>query len=126
MAEAMINAWAPDAFAAFSAGTEATVVRPETIAVMGEIGLDLASHRSKSIDEFQGQSFDWFVTVCADAEERCPILPGVKNVAHWNIEDPSLTTGSTEERLDGFRAARNEIRDRIRVFLESTSEPEPA
>ena len=72
MAEAMVNAWAPDTFEAFSAGTEATAIRPETIAVMAEIGLDLAGHRSKSIEEFQGQPFDWFVTVCDDAAEELP------------------------------------------------------
>lgn len=117
MAEAMVAAWAPDTFEAFSAGTEATFIRPETIAVMAEIGLDLAGHRSKSIEEFRGQPFQWFVTVCSDAEERCPILPGVENIAHWNIEDPSRTTGNPEAQLERFRAARDLVRDRVHIFL---------
>ncbi len=94
MAEAMVNAWAGDQFEAFSAGTEPAPCGPETIQVMTEIGLDLEGHHSKSIEEFRDEPFNWFVTVCSDAEERCPVLPGVENVAHWVIEDPSLVTAS--------------------------------
>jgi arsenate reductase len=117
MAEAMVNAWAPDTFEAFSAGTEATSIRPETIAVIAEIGLDLEGHRSKSIEEFQGQPFDWFITVCDDAQEACPVLPGVPNNAHWSIDDPSAVRGTDDDRLAAFRVARDEIRDRITTFL---------
>jgi arsenate reductase len=117
MAEAMVNAWAPDTFEAYSAGTEATGVRPETITVMAEIGMDLSGNRSKTVDEFRGQPFHWFVTVCDEAQKNCPVLPGVRNVAHWSIEDPSLATGTTEDRLAAFRTARDRLRDRIRLFL---------
>jgi arsenate reductase len=117
MAEAMVNAWGGEAFEAFSAGTEATGIRPETREVMAEIGFDLAGQRSKTIEEFRGQPFHWFVTVCDEAQKNCPVLPGVKNVAHWSIEDPSLATGTAEERLEAFRHARDRLRDRIRLFL---------
>ena len=117
MAEAMVNAWAPATFEAFSAGTEPGTLRPETIQVMTEIGIDLEGHHAKSIDEFRDEPFHWFVTVCSDAEERCPVLPGVEQVAHWDIEDPSLVTSTPEERLEAFRNARDRIRDRLHIFL---------
>ena len=117
MAEAMLNAWGGDRFQAFSAGTEATHIKPETHQVMQEIGIDLAGHRSKTIDEFRGQPFEWFITVCDEAQQNCPALPGVREVAHWSIEDPSAATGTSEERLEVFRTARNRIRDRLHVFM---------
>ena len=117
MAEAMVNAWAGDTFEAFSAGTEATVIRPETIAVMAEIGLDLEGQRSKSIDEFRGQPFHWFITVCDDANEACPVFPGTPSAAHWSIEDPSSATGAEADRLDAFRRARDDVRERIEAFV---------
>jgi arsenate reductase len=117
MAEAMVNAWAGDTFEAFSAGTEATVIRPETYAVMAEIGLDLEGHSSKSIEEFRGQPFHWFITVCDEAQKNCPVLPGVEHAAHWSIEDPAKAAGSPQERHEAFRAARDRIRDRIHIFL---------
>ena len=117
MAEALLRSAAPDDFEAFSAGTEATGIRPETFAVMGEIGLDLAGQRSKTIDEFRGQSFDHFITVCDDARQACPVLPGARNVDHWSVEDPSAIEGTDEERLESFRRARDELRERIAAFV---------
>ncbi len=117
MAEAMLNAWGDGRFQAFSAGTEATGIKPETVQVMDEIGIDLSDHRSKTVDEFRGQAFDWFITVCDEAQQNCPVLPGVRDVAHWSIEDPSAATGSPEERLAVFRAARDHIRNRLRLFM---------
>ncbi len=131
MAEAMVNAWAGDTFEAFSAGTEASIIRPETVAVMQEIGFDLSANRSKSVEEFRGQPFHWFITVCDEAQKNCPVLPGVENVAHWSIEDPAHVTGSPEERLAAFRTARDRVRDRIHIFLlaagrDDLPAPEPA
>ena len=117
MAEAMLNAWRGDRFAAFSAGTEATGIKPETIQVMEEIGLSLEGHRSKTIDEFRGQPFEWFITVCDEAQKNCPVLPGAGQVGHWSIEDPSLAGGTPEERLAVFRRSRDHIRDRLRLFI---------
>lgn len=117
MAEAMLRAFAGDAFEAFSAGTEAAGIRPEAIQVMSELGIDISAQRSKTIDEFRGQSFDWFITVCDEAQKNCPVLPGVREVAHWSIEDPSLASGMPEERLAAFRRARDLIRNRMRLFI---------
>jgi len=117
MAEAMLRAWGDDAFEAYSAGTEATGIKPETIQVMQEIGVSLEGHRSKTIDEFRGQQFEWFITVCDDAQKDCPLLPGALNVGHWSLEDPSAVDGSPEERLQAFRDARDTIRNRLRLFI---------
>jgi arsenate reductase len=117
MAEAMLNAWGGDRFAAFSAGTEAAGIKPETIQVMAEIGLSLDGHRSKTIDEFRGQPFEWFITVCDEAQKNCPVLPGAGQVGHWSIEDPSLAEGTPDERLAVFRRSRDHIRDRLRLFI---------
>jgi arsenate reductase len=130
MAEAMLRTWGGDRFDAFSAGTEATGIKPETIQVMQEIGISLDGHRSKTIEEFHGQSFEWFITVCDEAQRNCPVLPGVDQVGHWSIEDPSLAGGSPEERLAAFRRVRDHIRDRLRLFIlaggrEDIQIPEP-
>lgn len=117
MAEAMLRAFAGDAFEAFSAGTEAAGVRPEAVQVMDELGMDISAQRSKTIDEFRGQPFEWFITVCDVAQKNCPVLPGVREVAHWSIEDPSLADGTLEERLAAFRRARDLIRNRMRLFI---------
>lgn len=117
MAEGMLRAWGDDQFEAFSAGTEATGVRPETVQVMAEIGIDISGQRSKTIAEFQGQSFEWFITVCDEAQQNCPVLPGVDDVAHWSLEDPSAAQGTPEERLEAFRQVRDLIRNRLRLFL---------
>ena len=119
MAEAMLRTWGGERFEAFSAGTEATGIKPETIQVMQEIGISLDGHRSKTIAEFRGQTFEWFITVCDEAQKNCPILAGVDRVGHWSIEDPSLADGSAEERLAVFRRVRDQIRDRLRLCLDS-------
>ncbi len=118
MAEGMLRAWGGDRYEVFSAGTEATRVRPEAIRVMGEIGIDISGHASKTLEPFMGEPFDWLVTVCDDAREACPTLPGVARQAHWSIEDPSAVEGNEEERLSAFRAARDELRDHLGRFLQ--------
>lgn len=117
MAEGMLRAWGGDRFEVFSAGTEATRVRPEAITVMAEIGIDIGDQASKTLEPFLGESFSWLVTVCDQAREACPTLPGVRNQAHWSIEDPSGVQGDEETRLQAFRAARDDLRHRVRAFL---------
>jgi arsenate reductase len=126
MAEAMLREFGGDIFEAFSAGTEAAGIRPETIQVMNEIGMDISGQRSKTIDEFRGQTFEWFITVCDEAQKNCPVLPGVKEIAHWSIEDPSLAEGTPDERLAAFRRARDLIRNRLRLFVLAGGRPELA
>lgn len=117
IAEGMLRAWGGDRFEAMSAGTEATAVRPEAISVMAEIGIDISHHESKTLDPFLGQSFAWLITVCDQARESCPTLPGVAQQAHWSIDDPAGVRGSDEERLNAFRQARDVIRARIQMFI---------
>jgi arsenate reductase (thioredoxin) len=117
MAEGMVRAWGGDGFDAFSAGTEASRVRPEAIAVMREIGIDISAHASKTILPFLGEAFSWVITVCDAAKESCPVIPGAAQQAHWSIVDPSVVEGSEEERLEAFRTARDLLRDRVHIFL---------
>jgi arsenate reductase len=130
MAEGMVRAWGSERFEVHSAGTEPTRVRPEAIAAMDEIGIDISGHESTSLAPFMGHDFDWLITVCDEARESCPTLPGVANQAHWSIEDPGVVEGGEEERLAAFRAARDILRDRVHIFLlaagrEDLPRPEP-
>lgn len=116
VAEGMLRAWAGDRFEPFSAGTHPTEVRREGVAVMAEIGIDI-SHRAKALSEFAGQEFAWLITVCDRAWQECSAVPGVENPAHWGIEDPSEASGSEEERLAVFRRVRNDISNRLHMFI---------
>jgi len=116
MAEGLLRHDAGDRFEVDSAGTKPGTVRPEAIAVMKEIGIDISGHRSKSVDEFAGQSFDYVLTVCDNAKESCPVYPGHANRLHHAFEDPAATDGSEGERLALFRRVRDEIRDYLKTF----------
>jgi arsenate reductase (thioredoxin) len=119
MAEGLLRTLGGPRFAAFSAGTEATEVRPLAIRAMAEIGVDISGQTSKALAAFEGQEFDYVVTVCDDAREACPYFPGAKHQLHWSFEDPSAATGSEEDRLAVFRRVRDQIAERIREFARS-------
>jgi arsenate reductase len=125
MAEGLLRAWGGDRFEVLSAGTEATLVRPEAIRVMDEMGIDISEQTSKTLQPFMGQSFDWLVTVCDQAREACPTLPGVRRQLHWSIDDPSTADGDHEARLAAFRVARDELAARIGEFLRTSPSREP-
>jgi len=110
MAEGLMNGLYGDRFQAFSAGTEATSVRPEAIKVMAEIGIDISGHRSKSVDEFLDKRFDHVVMVCDNAARDCPFFPGGRNYVHHAFKDPAACVGTEEEILDCFRLSRDDIR----------------
>jgi arsenate reductase len=116
MAEGLLRHDAADHFEVESAGTKPGQVRPEAIAVMKEVGIDIAGHRSKSVDEFAGRTFDYVLTVCDSTRETCPIYPGHANRLHRNFEDPAAVQGSETERLAAFRRVRDEIRDYLKGF----------
>ena len=116
MAEGLLRHDAGDRFEVESAGTKPGHVRPEAIAVMKEIGIDLSGHRSKHVDEFAGQSFDYVLTVCDNAKESCPIFPGHGNRIHKAFEDPAALEGSEQDRLALFRRVRDEIRAYLKAF----------
>jgi arsenate reductase len=117
MAEGMLRAWGGDRFDAFSAGTEATRVRPEAIAAMREIGIDISSQSSKTLEPYLGADFSWLITVCDQARESCPTLPGVRRQAHWSVDDPSGVDADDATRLAAFRAARDDLAERVRAFI---------
>ena len=117
MAEGLLRHEAGDRFEVFSAGTKPSAVRPEAIAVLREIGIDISGHRSKSVDEFAGQELDYVVTVCDHAKESCPIFPATTLRMHWPFEDPAAVEGSEEKRKAAFRKVRDQIHGRIMVFL---------
>lgn len=116
MAEGLLRHEAGDRFEVESAGTKPGQVRPEAIAAMREIGIDISLHHSKHVDEFQDQSFDYVLTVCDNAKETCPIYPGQTNRIHHSFEDPAAVQGSEEDRMVSFRRVRDQIRDFLRTF----------
>jgi arsenate reductase len=113
MAEGLLRRLAGDRFEVYSAGTEATSVRPEAVVAMAELGLDISGQESETLERYLGEPFDHVITVCDDANEACPVFPGAKNRLHWSFRDPSRVAGSDEERLAMFREVRDEIRARI-------------
>ena len=116
MAEGFLRAIAGDGVEVASAGTEATRVHPLAIRVMDEVGIDLRGHSSKTLDPFLVEPWDYVVTVCDSASERCPMFPGRAQRIHWSFDDPSAATGSDEERLATFRRVRDQIGTRLRAW----------
>ncbi|MFC2077012.1 arsenate reductase ArsC, partial [candidate division KSB1 bacterium] len=109
MAEGLINGRFGDAYTAFSAGLEPSRVNPRAIRTMEEIGLDISGQLSKHVDEFEDEKFDAVITLCADARDNCPVYIGEASKYHLGFEDPAAATGSKEERLETFRAVRDDI-----------------
>ena len=116
MAEGLLRQDAGDRFEVESAGTTPGQVRPEAIAAMKEIGIDISGHRSKHVDEFAGKPFDYVLTVCDNAKESCPTFPGRTNRIHKAFEDPAALEGAEQDRLALFRAVRDEIRAYLKAF----------
>jgi arsenate reductase len=117
MAEALIRSKGGDAFRAFSAGTEPRGINPLTVRTLEEAGLDTSFARSKSVEEFLGDSFDYVITVCDEARQVCPVFPGEHESLHWGYEDPALAEGTEEERLEVFRRVFVQLSERIGTFL---------
>ena len=117
MGEGLFRAESRGGFEVFSAGTKPSSVRPEAIAVMQEIGIDISGQRSKSVDEFSGQSIDYVVTVCDHARDSCPMFPAGTERIHWSLEDPAAVQGSEEERMGAFRRIRDQIHERVKTFI---------
>jgi arsenate reductase len=117
MAEGLLRHLAGDSFEVESAGISPGHVRPQAIEAMREIGVDIYSHRSKAVDEFLGQEFDYVITVCDNAREHCPVFPGKQERIHWSFDDPAAAAGDEEAVLSVFRRVRDEIGDRLREFI---------
>ncbi len=117
MAEGLLRHLGGARFEVASAGVAPSTVRPEAIAVMAELGIDISHHRSKSVAEVVTQQFDYVITVCDNAKEQCPIFPGKTERLHWSFDDPAAAPGDEAERLAAFRRVRDEIAARLRVFI---------
>lgn len=114
MAEALLERSAGDAVRASSAGSHPKPLHPQAVRVMGEYGIDISGRRSKHLDEFARQRFDWVVTVCDKVREVCPPFPGSPRVAHWSIPDPS--TAPETDSVERFRETAAELTQRIDYF----------
>ena len=117
MAEGLLRQLGSDRFEVFSAGTEATFVRPLAIKAMAELGIDISQQQSKTLERYLDEPFDDVITVCDTAAETCPIFPGAAHRRHWSFIDPSKATGSENEQLAVYRRVRDEIHSRIEQEL---------
>lgn len=123
MAEALLRADGGESFEVFSAGVKPSSVRAEAIQAMREIGIDISSHRSKSVDEFIGDRFDYIITVCDNANETCPVFPEPARRIHRSFEDPPAPgVGSDQYRMGIFRRVRDEIREWMKDFISAESD----
>ena len=120
MAEGFLRAMAGDRYEVASAGTVGTRVNPKAIAVMAESGIDISGHRSKPVNEFDGQLFDYVVTVCENTgDHSCPVFRGqATKQLHWPFEDPAHATGDESKILKTFRRVRDQIQAEIERFAE--------
>src|SRR5690242_10777566 len=117
MAEGLLRHEAGDAFEVESAGTKPGTVRPEAIKAMQEVGIDISGHRSKHVDEFEGQHFDYVITVCDNAKESCPVFFGAAKRLHQSFEDPPPpSVGTDEERMAVFRRVRDQLCTYLKAF----------
>jgi arsenate reductase len=116
MAEGLLRHDAGERFEVESAGTKPSVVRTEAIAVLKEVGIDITSHRSKHVDEFDGQNFDYVLTVCDNVKESCPLFFGTAMRLHHRFKDPAVVEGPQENRMAVFRKVRDEIRSYLKGF----------
>jgi arsenate reductase len=124
MAEGLLRHDAGERFTVESAGTKPSAVRPEAIAVMSELGIDISTQRSKHVDEFQGQRFDYVITVCDNAREACPVFFGATKRLHHSFDDPAAFHGSEVERLARFRRVRDELRGYLDALVRDASQEE--
>jgi arsenate reductase len=115
MAEGIARAHAPSGIKIWSAGSRPTSVRPEAIAVLKEIGIDISGHHSKAVSEIPADEVDAVITLCA--EEECPLFLGKAQRLHWGLPDPATVVGSEQDVLEAFRKVRDELLQRITDFL---------
>jgi protein-tyrosine-phosphatase len=122
MAEGIARSLAPPGLQIWSAGSRPAIVRPEAIAVLKEIGIDISGHRSKALADIPPSEIDTVITLCA--EEECPLFLGKARRLHWGLPDPACAKGPEKERLDAYRKTRDELNKRIKKFLKGRAETE--
>ncbi len=121
MAEGLMNHDLAGQIQAFSAGVRPSRVNPRAIQAMAELDIDISHHRSKSVDDLAGEQFDLVITVCAQAQEQCPIFPGETEVIHVGFPDPAKATGTEEEIMTAFRQVRDALRQQLVPLLREKS-----
>jgi len=124
MAEGLLRALADNQYDVFSAGSKPSSVNPFAIQAMRERGIDISQQRSKHLNEFIKQSFDYVITVCDVAAETCPIFPGRAQRIHWSFPDPAAVEGNEDVKLQAFRDTRDAIESRLKAWLVELSAPE--
>ncbi len=113
MAEGLLRVLAGGGIEVHSAGTRPSQVNPLAVEAMGELGIDITAQRSKSVEEFAGQQFDLVITVCDNARAACPVFPGAPRKIHWGYPDPAAVEGTHEEKLQAFRAVRDDLKAKL-------------
>ncbi len=121
MAEGLLRTLSAGTLEAHSAGTHPAGLNPLAVEVMREIQIDISVQRSKSVDEFAGQTFDTVITVCDNARQECPVFPGAPEMIHFSLEDPAVVEGTREQKLAAFRRTRDELTARLRLLLQNGS-----
>jgi len=121
MAEGLMRKMGGNNFEVASAGISPTQVRSEAVEVMKEIGIDISQHLSKDVNRFVADNFDYVITVCDNANERCPVFPGHAKRIHWSFADPAQVEGDKATKLSAFRTIRDQIKQRIATFIDSST-----
>ncbi len=117
MAEGLLRHFSRGRFDVYSAGSEATLVRPQAIRVMNEFAIDIRNQESKTLDRYINKHFDYVITVCDEANETCPVFPNAEKRLHWSIPDPSKATGTEVEQLAAYRKVRDQLLKKIESEL---------
>lgn len=117
MAEGLLRHLAGDRYDVFSAGTHPVGLNPGAVEAMQDIGIDISKHRSKHMNEFTDQAFEYVITVCDRAKDSCPRWPHAATLIHWSFEDPAAVTGTADERRHAFRTVRDQIKQQIELFI---------
>lgn len=123
MAEGFARHYGAGRLEAYSAGMEPTRLNPHAVAVMRERGIDISQQQSKAFDEALARRMDYVITVCGNADERCPVLPPEVRRLHWPLEDPARADGTPEEVLAAFRRSREEIETLVRTLIAEIAHP---
>lgn len=113
---ALLEKMGGDAFEVYSAGTRPKGINPYTVRVLTPLNVDISGARSKSLTEYEGQTFDYVITVCDAAAEECPIYPGAERI-HWSFVDPAAVTGTDEEKLRAFETTVRDMQMRLTSFI---------
>ena len=120
MAEGLLRHLAGDRFQVFSAGVEPSRLHPMSVLAMDELGIDIRSQQSDDVNDYLDEGIDIVISVCDHAAETCPTFPGPVQRIHWSVQDPFHGWDVDEGRLDEYRAARDDLRQRIREFIKTT------